>query len=226
MATADVAALFLLSSFSNFMFESSADSDESREECLQRCPKVQTQECHCDPSTFLEVKDHCFQVFAVFKCASFAYKLFWIMKRYKMTYGTYNIPEVFIIGFTLLKIIILLPNYFFREINTLAVVFILNSMTSYALSYVFAQRTCVVLGLPVKKFECNRIGFIAVCTTYTVIMFVLPLFDIFEQKGSTYKTYNLLMYCDEGKVYPLRFLYIWLSDIVFALGFIVDTCYG
>lgn len=178
MATADITALFLLSSLSNFMFESASDSDESREECLQRCPKVQTQECHCAFSTFVEVKNYFFEVFVVFKCASFAYKLFWMMKRYKMTYGTYNIPEVFIIFFTLLKIIIILPNYFFKEINTLAVVFILNSMTSYALSYVLAQRTCVVLQLPVRKFKCNRYGFIAYASIYTVIMFILPVFDL------------------------------------------------
>ena len=149
------------------------------------------------------------------------------MKRYKMTYGTYNIPEVFIIFVTLLKIIMILPNYYFREINTLAVVFILNSMTSYALSYVFAQRTCVVLQLPVKKFKWNRIGIISLATTYIIIMFILPVFNLFDENDtSKFKTYNLIMHCDEREVYPLRFLYIWLSDFFFAVYSIISTCYG
>ena len=39
---------------------------------------------------------------------------------------------------TLLKVTILIPNYFIREINTLYVVFLLNSYCSYFLNYIFA----------------------------------------------------------------------------------------
>ena len=77
-------------------------------------------------------------MFVTFKCLSFAYKLMWMLHRYHLTYGTFKMPEVWITGATLLKITLLLPNYFIIEINTLYVVFLLNSYCSYFLAYVLA----------------------------------------------------------------------------------------
>ena len=113
-----------------------------------------------------------------------------------MTFGTYNIPEVYILAFTLLKITMILPNYFIREINTLAVVFLLNSMTSYSLSYVFAQRTCVVLELPIRKLKFNRYMFITVVCIFALIMFIVPLFDPFNSQNDKWNGYNLLLHCN------------------------------
>ena len=69
---------------------------------------------------------------------SFAYKLIWMALKYKRTYGTLRLPEVWIILLTLLKVTILIPNYFIIEINTLFIVFLLNSYCSYFLTYIFA----------------------------------------------------------------------------------------
>lgn len=93
----------------------------------------------------MKIRNIFFEVFVVLKCASFGYKLIWMTKRYKMTHNTFNLPEVWLIGITMLKILILLPNYFIREINMLYLVFLLNSYCSYFLTYLFSQRTCILL---------------------------------------------------------------------------------
>lgn len=44
---------------------------------------------------------------------------------------------MWLIVLTLIKVTILIPNYFIREINTLYVGFLLNSYCSYFLTYIF-----------------------------------------------------------------------------------------
>ena len=77
-------------------------------------------------------------MFVVLKSISFGYKLIWMIHRYYLTYGKFNIPEIWFSVMTLIKIMILLPNYFLCEMNTLYCVLILNSLCSYWLGYVLA----------------------------------------------------------------------------------------
>ena len=74
-------------------------------------------------------------MFVIAKCLMFGYKLILMMRRYHLTYKKWNVPENWFIGFTILKIAILLPNYWLREINMILLVFVLNSMCSYWLNY-------------------------------------------------------------------------------------------
>ena len=67
---------------------------------------------------------------------------------------------MYFVAVTLLKVAILLPNYFWHEINTLYLVFCLNSLCSYFLTYILSQRTAIALELPISKVRWNKIGFI------------------------------------------------------------------
>lgn len=80
--------------------------------------------------------------------------------KYKATFGTYNLPEVYFVVATLIKVAILLPNYFIVEINTIYCVYVLNSLCSYWLTYVLSQRTCVALELELKYVRRNKYAFI------------------------------------------------------------------
>ena len=118
------------------------------------------QDCPLPIGNFRKYKNYVFDVFVVCKCICLSVKLITMIKRYHMTHKTYNLPEVYFVAVTLLKVTILLPNYFLHEMNTIYFVFLLNSLCSYFLTYILSQRTCVTLELEVKKVRCNKIGFI------------------------------------------------------------------
>ena len=114
-------------------------TDEEEEPCVVPAgSKTPGQDCEKELGLARKIRNVFFEVFVVFKCVSFAYKLIWMALKYKRTYGTLSLPEVWIILLTLLKVTILIPNYFIIEINTLFVVFLLNSYCSYFLTYIFA----------------------------------------------------------------------------------------
>ena len=105
-------------------------------------------------------------------------------------------PEVYFVFVTLVKVAILLPNYFVYEINTLFLVLVLNSLCSYFLTYILSQRTCVTLELPLKKVWWNKFFFLIQVILFVVITFVSPLFDF---DGT--KSYKFLLQCETGFVY-------------------------
>ena len=115
-----------------------------------------------------------------------------MIKRYKTTYGTFNMPEVYFVAVTLIKVAILLPNYFIHEMNTFYYVFCMNSLCSYFLTYILTQRTCVLLGLGLKKLWWNKVGFIAQILLFLVATFVSPLLD----KNDT-NSYTFIIHCTD-----------------------------
>ena len=116
------------------------ESEETDEDnCLvESLSPTHYQDCHEELGTFRKIRNYFFFIFVPFKCLSFAYKLVFMVKRYHTTYGTYNLPEVYFVVATLIKVMILLPNYFFVEINTIYAVFCLNSLCSYWLTYILS----------------------------------------------------------------------------------------
>ena len=125
---------------------------------------------------------------------SFGYKLVWMIHRYYLTFGKFNIPEIWFIVMTLIKITILLPNYFLVEMNTLYAVFILNSICSYWLNYVLGQRACVCLELPIKKVRMNKFLFIFQLTMFVLNIFLCPLYDG-KKRFDWFATYDLILDC-------------------------------
>ena len=141
--------------------------------------------------------------------------------KYYRTYGTMNLPEIWLILMTLVKITILLPNYFVHEINTMYCVFILNSYCSYFLTYIFAQRTCILLELHENKMRLNRIFFCIQIGLFTFMIFLYPFMDF----DGTFGDYDFLLRCSGELIYPSRFLYIWLSDFICAFLSIMVIMY-
>ena len=113
-------------------------TDEEEPCVVPEGSKTPGQDCEKELSLARKLRDWFFKIFVVFKCLSFGYKMIWMAIKYKRTYGTLRLPEVWIILLTLLKVTILIPNYFIIEINTLFIVFLLNSYCSYFLTYIFA----------------------------------------------------------------------------------------
>ena len=81
----------------------------------------------------------------VVKSVLFTYKLFWLALRYHNTTGKCNTFEVWFCAITMLRVGIILPLYFMKDINLLWLVFVLNSFSTYLLSHVLGLRACVAL---------------------------------------------------------------------------------
>ena len=101
-------------------------------------------------------------------------------------------PEVYFVAVTLIKVVILLPNYFIREMNLFYYVFSMNSICSYFLTYILTQRTCVLLGLGLKKLWWNKVGFIVQVVCFIAVTFLSPILD----KNDT-DSYSFLLHCTE-----------------------------
>ena len=85
------------------------------------------------------------------KSLAFIYKSIWTSKKYKATYMRLNIFEIWFMGLAGVKILVLLPNIYYRDINWLYACFVLNSFLSYWLSYTFHVRSCVALQKPLSS---------------------------------------------------------------------------
>lgn len=105
-------------------------------------------------------------------------------------------PEVYFVAVTLLKVAILLPNYFIHEMNTFYFVFCMNSLCSYFLTYILSQRTCIILQLGITKMRWNKLGFIVQVLLFVAITFLSPLMDINDTHS-----YTFYIYCDKGTIY-------------------------
>ena len=124
-------------------------------------------------------------------------------------------------GMAAVKILILLPNIYYKEINWLFTCLVINSGLSYWLSFTFHIRSCVALQRPlssVRKFKA-WLGLRAFLLLF--IYFASPLFILKASKESAHwetkrlDHYPFLMDCT-ALVYPNRFLGIFMLDIVSA----------
>ena len=87
---------------------------------------------------------YAFMVIMAGKTLAFDIGIFNYIKRYYQTYKTFNQVEIWILLLTGVKVTILLPDYFLREINFLYWVFVLNSLTTFWLSHVLHIRGCII----------------------------------------------------------------------------------
>ena len=154
------------------------------------------------------------------KVASSSYRLLWSIKRYKLTFGKYAVAENFFFIISLIKLILCLPAYWYRNINVLYFAFCLNSLSCYWLNYLLQVRMFVALDAPVRKVRWRKWGFITQLVTFVAMVPIAPLWEGAWHNGSLEKSfegYDLALTCDREWVYPPRFLAIWVSDFTCAL---------
>ena len=154
------------------------------------------------------------------KVASSSYRLFWSIKRYRLTLGKYAVAEnyFFIISFT--KLMLCLPAYWYRNINILYSAFCLNSLSCYWLTYLLQVRMFVALDAPVQKVRWRKWGFIIQVVIFVAMVPTAPLWEDAwnnENLEKSFEGYEFALTCDREWVYPPRFLAIWVSDFTCAL---------
>ena len=101
-------------------------------------------------STIQEIVTWIRNIFIAFKSLAFMYKSSWTSRKYKLTYQKCNVFEIWFMGMAAVKIFVLLPNIYYKEINWLYACFVLNSGLAYWLSFMFHIRSCVALQRPMK----------------------------------------------------------------------------
>lgn len=79
------------------------------------------------------------------KSVIFFAKMVALASRYYSTVGKCNTFEIWFCCTTIVKVGIILPLYFIRDINLLYLVFVINSFTTMWLSHVLRIRTQVAL---------------------------------------------------------------------------------
>ena len=113
----------------------------------------------------------------IFKVISSGYRIVWTIKRYERTFPMYRVPEVWFLVITLVKLIALLPAYWYRQINFMYAIFLVNSLSCYWLNYLLLQRMCVALDQSLSKVKWNKYGFIFQITMFVANIFVAPLWE-------------------------------------------------
>ena len=81
----------------------------------------------------------------IIKSLILVYKTFWLALRYFKTVGKCNTFEIWFCAITAVKVGIILPMYFTRDINLLYLTFVINSISTYILSHTLRLRACVAL---------------------------------------------------------------------------------
>lgn len=137
-------------SFNNFNSYQEQQQDECTPDLASQTPG---QDCHEPIGLGRELKNFAFYALMVVKSVIFTYKLFWLALRYYHTTGKCNTFEVWFCAIAMVRVGIILPLYFMRDINLLWLVFVLNSFSSYFLSYVLGLRACVALNQPREKVQ-------------------------------------------------------------------------
>ena len=139
--------------------------------------------------------------FIFFKSLAFIYKSIWTSRKYKATYMQLNIFEIWFMALAGVKILVLLPNIYYKEINWLYACFVLNSFLSYWLSCNFHIRSCVALQKPLSTVRKYRAWF-GFKVFFLIAMYLLsPLFVLRASKRSGFwndkslKDYPFLMDC-------------------------------
>ena len=88
-------------------------------------------------------KIYVFYVFVVVKILLYLFKFVFIAIRYYKTFKTFKKFEIWWFALKGLSLAILLPNYFYREINMMYFTFLINSVTTYWLSFSIRMRLTI-----------------------------------------------------------------------------------
>ena len=146
------------------------------------------------------IRNGVFALLMLFKVANSWNIMIWTMKKYRLTQGTWKVPEIRIIVAQFLKITLLLIAYFLQEMNCLYFVFIINSLCTYWLQWMLIMRVCVCLELEYHKVRCFNIFTLIQVGTYVASYFVLPAFFLYvDPEANPY--YGLGLDCSYGDVY-------------------------
>ena len=112
-----------------------------------------------------------------------------------------NVFEIWFMGMAAIKILILFPNIYYKEINWLYACFILNSFLAYWLSYTFHIRSCVALHKDTSRARKYQAWFGFKIFMLIALYTLSPFFMSEKAKESGYwelrgwKDYPILMDC-------------------------------
>ena len=124
--------------------------------------------------------------------------------------------EIWLLIITAIKVAILLPNYFIREINFLFLVFMINSATTFWLSHLLHIRGCIIHEKPkssVRFFQCLLTARIVLLLA---LYFSAPVVQYFFSEY-THDSDEYFLRCDIDKhEYPYEFLMIFFLDALSA----------
>ena len=160
-----------------------------------------------------------FAVFLIVKAILFDLQFYNYIKRYKETYQTWNQVEIWIMLLTAVKITILIPDYFVKNINWIFWIFATNSAVTFWLSHVLHMRAIMAR----KATVCAARSIIALFAIRLLLLFViLVVGPVIDRVLTETKYYNLLLECQPGNPYPFRFLLIFSLDFLSAsIDFII-----
>ena len=171
--------------------------------------------------------------FIAFKSFAFIYTSGKTSLKYRLTYQRLNIFEIWFMGMAAVKILILFPNIYYKEINWLYACFILNSFLAYWLSFTFHIRSCVALQKDTSRARKYQALFGFKIFMLIALYTLSPFFTLDAAKRSGYwklkgwKDYPILMDCTSivyrkspifsfKYVLANRFCAIFLLDVVSA----------
>ena len=115
-----------------------------------------------------------------------------------------------------IKVTLLLPNYFLREINYLFCIFIANSATTFWLSHVLHIRGCIIQN---RSKRWARSFQLLLAMRLFLLFLILVLAPAFVNIYAHEKEFYYIMRCDVkgDDVYPRQFLAIFLLDVISAI---------
>ena len=151
--------------------------------------------------------------FIFVKCLSFIYKSAWTACRYRKTHKKCCQFEIWYLCFATLKIAILLPAIYLKEINYLYFCFLLDSCLIFWLGHMLQIRCCIILKKPMWKVRCYQFWISFRLLSVLACYITTPLIDLEQKDGIQY---NWHMNCTD-RLYPYRFLVIFVIDFISAL---------
>ena len=163
------------------------------------------QELGFEPDTFMKVRSWVFNAFVLIKIILYVYKYILIEIRYVRTFKSYRQTEVWWTNLKILMLVVLLPNYFYKEINYLYFCFLLNSVNTYWYSYILHLRAAICLERPVRRVRIIQVYFAFQLLILLTSTLLYPLLEdkIFADKNDSAKNYNkrsLLFHCNKKSI--------------------------
>ena len=132
---------------------------------------------------FREWKDIFWQIFIVIKCLLFLPQFANVARRYKSTHNSWKMFEIWFMIFRFIEILMLIPVYFYKEINALFFIFTCNSICMYSMSYMLQQRVAVSLEYKASAIRRNQVLFGALCLA-VLLNYLTP--DLWNPNGVSF----------------------------------------
>ena len=151
-------------------------------------------------------------VFICLKCITFIYKSIWTASRYHKTNKSCCQFEIWFLIIASIKIAVLLPNIYWKDINYIYACFLMDSILIFWLSHTLQIRSCVIL----KRSKCAVMSYKVWFGFRLFLVFsswvYAPFFDVRDDWD---KDYMFIMTCTPV-LYPYRFLAIFAINFISA----------